>query len=135
MIPMKKIIMIVNGHIIICKLLEKEAPSFTQWLWNQLPLESIIHQARLPGFEGELYFYIFRPYKGKPENVKRRMEPGEIGGGDDWINICHKPVIFDPIFTRICFAEVIEGLDNLVKISEKLKVTLSEKIRIEKVIQ
>jgi len=130
---MKKIRMIVNGYTVICKLLEKEAPSFTQWLWNQLPLESIIHQARLPGFEGELYFYLFRSYKGKPENVKRRMEPGEIGGGDDWINICHKPVTFDPIFTRICFAEVIEGLDNLTKISENLKATLSEKIRIEKV--
>lgn len=131
---MKKIKIIVGEYKTVCELLEKEAPNFTQWLWNQLPLESIIHQARLPGFEGELYFYIFKPYKGKPENVKRRMEAGEIGGGGDWINICHKPVTFDPVFTRIYFAKVIEGLDNLAKISEKLKATLSEKVRIEKVV-
>lgn len=131
---MRKIKVIVGEYKAICKLLDEEAPVFTQWLWDQLPLESIIHQARLPGFEGELYFYTFKPYKGKPENVKRRMETGEMGGGDDWINICHKPVTFDPIFRRICFAKVIEGLDNLTKISEKLKVTLSEKVRIEKVV-
>lgn len=120
-------------YVAEAELLERESPSFSQWFWNQLPLESIIHQARLPGFEGELYFYLFEPYKGKLENVKRSMEPGEIGGGDDWINICHKPVVFDPIYTRTCFAKVIRGLDQLIELSERLKTTLSEKVRIEKV--
>ncbi|MBO3809170.1 MAG: hypothetical protein FGF50_06195 [Candidatus Brockarchaeota archaeon] len=118
----------------IAGLLEGESPSFSQWFWNQLPLESIIHQARLPGMEGELYFHLFEPYEGMVENVKREMKPGEIGGGDDWINICHKPVVFDPVFTRVCFARVVEGLDQLIKLSERLKITLSEEVRIEKVV-
>jgi len=129
----KRFRIIAGGYVAEAELLEEESPSFSQWFWSQLPLESIIHQARLPGFEGELYFYLFKPYRGKLENVKRRMEPSEIGGGDDWINICHKPVIFDPVYTRTCFARVVNGLDQLIKLSERLKVTLSEKVIVEKV--
>lgn len=123
----KKIIIEIGSEKVTVQLLWDEAPNLCSNIWENLPIESDVHMAKICNHE----LMIQLPFNAPSENLKPVI-PGSVGWWDIRQNI---NIWFDdpgpngPLDFTALFGKVVDNLEGLSK--EGLKVWAKPGVRVK----
>jgi hypothetical protein len=106
----------IGGTRVVAELLEDEAPTISQQLWDCLPCESFSVHAKFAGHE----LIIMLPFYAGPENEILDVKPGDIGFYPGRQTICIFYGDTTPFGYVSVFARIVENLDALHNVGERL---------------
>lgn len=105
----KRFVMHIAGTEVVVELLEQEAPTISQRMWEQLPVESFSVHAKFAGQE----MIVMVPFYAEPENEILDVQPGDIGYYPGRQTICLFYGQTQPFGYVSLFARVVSDLDDL----------------------
>jgi len=123
----KKIVIEIGNEKVVVQLLWDEAPNLCSTIWDNLPIETDAHMAKVCNHE----FMIQLPFNAPRENMKP-VTPGSVGWWDNRQNI---NIWFDdpgpngPLGLTALFGKVVCNIEGLFK--EGLKVWAKPGVRVK----
>lgn len=114
----KKVVVEIGNEKVIVKLLWDEAPNICKKIWDNLPIETDAHMAKVCNHE----FMIHLPFNAPRENMQK-VVPGTLGWWDNRQNVniwFGDPGPNGPLGLTAAFGKVIDNIEGLAR--EGLKV-------------
>ncbi len=112
----KRFVINVGGTRAIAELLEREAPTLSNCIWENLPVESFSVHAKFAGRE----MIVMVPFYAEPENEILNVQPGDIGYYPGRQTICIFYGDTQPFGYVSVFARIVERLDDLRASGDRL---------------
>ena len=112
----KRFIVNVGGTRAVAELLEREAPTLSECMWENLPVESFSVHAKFAGHE----MIVMVPFYAEPENEILDVQPGDIGYYPGRQTICIFYGDTQPFGYVSVFARIVDRLDELQATGDRL---------------
>jgi len=112
----RRFVITVGGTRAVAELLEQEAPHLSNRMWEHLPLDSFSVHAKFAGQE----MIVMVPFYSDPENEILNVKPGDIGYYPGRQTICIFYGDTTPFGNVSVFARIIERLDDLRAVGDRL---------------
>jgi hypothetical protein len=112
----RRFILNIGGTKAVAELLEREAPEITRRFWDSLPVDGFGVHAKFAGQE----LIVMVPFYAEPENEILDVQPGDIGYYPGRQTICIFYGDTTPFGYVSVFARVVERLDDLQAIGDRL---------------
>ncbi|HLX57909.1 MAG TPA: cyclophilin-like fold protein [Ktedonobacteraceae bacterium] len=112
----KRFVINVGGSRAVAELLEQDAPTLSQCMWKNLPVDSFSVYAKFAGHE----LIVMVPFYAEPGNEKLNVQPGDIGYYPGRQTICIFYGDTQPFGYVSVFARIVERLDDLQATGDRL---------------
>ncbi len=112
----KRFVINVGGTRAIAELLEREAPTPSNCIWENLPVDSFSVHAKFAGRE----MIVMVPFYAEAENEILDVQPGDIGYYPGRQTICIFYGDTQPFGYVSVFARIVERLDDLRATGDRL---------------
>lgn len=112
----KRFVINVGGTRAVAELLEREAPTLSHCIWENLPVESFSVHAKFAGRE----MIVMVPFYAEAENEILDVQPGDIGYYPGRQTICIFYGDTQPFGYVSVFARIVERLDDLRATGDRL---------------
>ena len=113
----------------VAELLENEAPTIAQYLWESLPIRGFSVHAKFAGEE----MIVMLPFYAGPENEILAVQPGDIGYYPGRQTLCLFYGDTQPFGYVSVFARIVENLDALKSAGQQLLADGMLAARLERV--
>jgi hypothetical protein len=112
----KRFVINVGGTRVIAELLEREAPTLSNCIWENLPVDSFGVHAKFAGRE----MIVMVPFYAEAENEILNVQSGDIGYYPGRQTICIFYGDTQPFGHVSVFARIVEQLDDLHATGDRL---------------
>jgi hypothetical protein len=112
----KRFVINVGGTRAVAELLEREAPTLSHCIWENLPVVSFSVHAKFAGRE----MIVMVPFYAEAENEILDVQPGDIGYYPGRQTICIFYGDTQPFGYVSVFARIVERLDDLRATGDRL---------------
>lgn len=112
----KRFIINVGGTRAVAELLEREAPTLSRCIWDNLPIESFSVHAKFAGRE----MIVMVPFYAEAENEILNVQPGDVAYYPGRQTLCIFYGDTQPFGYVSVFARIIDKLDDLQATGDRL---------------
>ena len=112
----RRFVINIGGTRVIAELLEKEAPTLSNCIWQNLPVQSFGVHAKFAGRE----MIVMVPFYAEPENEILNVQPGDVAYYPGRQTICIFYGDTMPFGKVSVFARIVERLDDLKTTGDRL---------------